>query len=67
MLAAYSNGLFRSRLEELCKQSAADERQRLAQLFEDEAKAVPEGAEDPQKGQSVYNWIMWACRKIRES
>lgn len=64
-----------SKLEVLCGGCAKDafidtalrERERLAKMFEDEAKAAPLGQEDPQKGSSVFNWLMHAARKIRES
>lgn len=64
-----------SMLEVLCAGCARDcfietalrERERLAKLFEDEAKAAPLGQEDIVKGRSVYNWLMHAARKIRES
>jgi len=42
-----------------------DERNRLASLFEAEAKMVPLGEEDRGKGSSIYNWLMYAARKIR--
>ena len=62
-------------LEVLCAGCAKDcfietalrERERLAKMFEDEAKAAPLGEVDLQKGSSVYNWLIHAARKIRES
>lgn len=62
-------------LEVLCGGCAKDafidtalrERERLAKEFEDAAKSAPLGEEDIQKGASVFNWLMHAARKIRES
>lgn len=42
-----------------------DERDRLASWFEAEAAATPLGAEDNGKGKSIYNWLMFAARRIR--
>lgn len=43
------------------------ERDRLAQMFMDEANATREGAECRSKGSSIYNWLTYAARKIKES
>jgi hypothetical protein len=54
-------------LVEVAEKAAKDERERIWKLFHDEAQETALGAEDVARGASVFNWAMWAARKIRDS
>lgn len=58
---------FTVRCEDCIKYMVAAERERLARVFDEEAEVLPLGVEDPQKGQSIYNWLKYAAMKIREA
>lgn len=44
-----------------------EERERIARVFDAEAEHCPLGAEDPQKGQAIFNWLRYAADKVRTS